>query len=111
VIVVFQAPELVKHIHYFIGLECEDFDFVSGVSKDLWMRSSAFVQSRIADLPREAIIIDPTNLFCTNTECAAVIAGKALYFDKHHMSVAGSLIVATEIMKRADAKDESKPPR
>jgi len=108
VIVVLQAPELVKHIHYFIGLERKNFDFVSGVSKDLWMRSSAFVQSRIADLPREAIIIDPTNLFCTNTECAAVIAGKALYFDKHHMSVAGSLIVAAEIMKRADAKDESK---
>lgn len=99
VIVVLQAPRLPRHIQYYIGLEKEDFNFVSVTSKSQWIESSSFIRSRLSDLPPKTKIIDPSDLFCNDMNCAAILGEKALYYDSHHMSVDGGLIIAAEMLK------------
>ena len=100
VVVVLQAPRLPKHIQYYIGLEKEDFSFLSARSKNEWIERSFFIRSRLLELPPKTKIIDPSNLFCDDINCAAVLGEKALYYDSHHMSVDGGLIVAAEILRQ-----------
>ena len=99
VIVVLQAPRLPRHIQYYIGQEIEDFNFVSVTSKSQSIERSSFIRSRLSDLPPKTKIIDPSDLFCNAMNCAAILDEKALYYDSHHMSVDGGLIIAAEILK------------
>ena len=99
VIVVLQAPRLPRHIQYYIGQEIEDFNFVSVTSKSQSIERSSFIRSRLSDLPPKTKIIDPSDLFCNAMNCAAILDEKALYYDSHHMSVDGGLIIAAEMLK------------
>ena len=111
VIVVLQAPQLPKYVQSYIAAEQQDFGFVGGVSRSAWETHSAFIRSRLGDLPEEAIIIDPADFFCNQVTCAAVKDNTALYFDDQHMSVAGSALISAEIIRRTLGPPAVKKPR
>lgn len=101
VFVILQAPELPRHVEFFVNLEEKDFGFVSGVRRSWWNESSMFFESRLSELPKEATVIDPAELFCDYSICAAIKDGSALYWDYHHMSIAGGALIARHILRRA----------
>ncbi len=100
VIVVMQAPQLPKHVQAYIAAEPYDFTWVGALSRSQWDRSSAFILSRLGDLPKAATIINPAEFFCNQMTCAAVRNNIALYRDDQHMSVAGAEVIAAEIIRR-----------
>ena len=100
VVVVLQTPSLPKHIQYYIGLEKEDFSFLSAISKTEFLERSFFFRSRLLELLPKTKIIDPSNLFCDDINCAVVLGEKALFYDLHHMSVEGALIISAEILRQ-----------
>lgn len=100
VIIILQAPVITEDIEFLIMNEQQNFDFIPGVNRELWEKSSWLVRSRLHELPDQVMIIDPADLFCRDDTCAAVMDNTALYFDNHHMSIKGSGIVSAEIIRR-----------
>ena len=66
------------------------------------MKRTGFLRSRIAQIPPEVRVVDPTGLFCDQRHCFATRNGAALYFDDHHPSVAGANIVAEAVLRKMD---------
>jgi hypothetical protein len=44
-------------------------------------------------------VFDPAPLFCTNALCTPVRKDFSYYFDSHHLSIRGSKVVATALLK------------
>lgn len=106
VILVLQAPHLGDHVQKFImaARTTADMNFFPGISRTRWDESRRQILSRLSTMPAGAAVIDPATLFCDATECAAIKDGKALYFDEHHMSIAGAELIADEIIPLLPAK-------
>ena len=104
-IVVLQAPLLPKPVDYYVMREKRNFEFLVGVDRALWEKSADFIFHRLNQLTKEAIIVQPADLFCNSRSCAAVKDGKALYFDDDHMSVYGASLIAREIVHKWDSRN------
>ncbi len=102
VVLVLQAPDLERHIEYYVGTVGGDdrADFVAGIDRKDWDRRIAPIRQRLSELPRNVVVVDPAELFCNPSSCAAIKDGKALYYDDDHMSLAGADLVAKEILRR-----------
>ncbi|HEX8484902.1 acyltransferase family protein [Sphingomonas sp.] len=61
------------------------------VAKTLYVRP-AFDQLRASGVP----IVDPKDALCRGDACDIYRDGRALYFDRHHLSLAGARIVAQQ---------------
>jgi peptidoglycan/LPS O-acetylase OafA/YrhL len=104
VVVVLQAPRLPRHIQYFIRdvRGPDDLALMPSVSTAEW---TGRLQGLKAALIRQFggrpgfQLVDPADVFCPGTSCAAILNGQALFFDEHHMSVAGAGLVAAGIAK------------
>ncbi len=100
VILVLQAPHLEDHVQKFAmaARTTAEMAFYPGVGRARWDASRQNILSRLATLPKGVIVIDPADAFCDASACAAVKDGAALYFDQHHMSLAGAGLIADEII-------------
>lgn len=99
VVLVYQAPELPKSIETLVLKSYSEDGEIAGVSRKWWDERNRFVSARAIDIPEAVITIDPSSLFCDETNCFATKNGDALYFDGNHMSVKGATLVAKEIVK------------
>lgn len=97
VFMVLQAPMLPRKIDYYIERESR-FEFVRASKLDSWKISAQPEYSNLSRIPKGLSVIDPAKVFCKNGDCAAIMDGKALFFDDHHMSVAGAELVAAQIL-------------
>ncbi len=108
-VVVLQAPRLPRHVQYYIReiASPADVDFMASVTTADWTAKLAALKSELlaaaAAKPGQLFIVDPAEIFCPGAQCAAVLHGQALFFDEHHMSVAGAGLVAGEIARRLAA--------
>lgn len=106
VVVVLQAPRLPRHVQYYIRdiAGAADADFMASVPTAEWTAKLSALKAELtaaaAAKPGQLLIVDPAELFCQGAACAAILGGKALFFDEHHMSVAGAGLVAAEIARR-----------
>ena len=106
VVVVLQAPRLPRHVQYYIReiASPADADFMASVATADWTAKLAALKSELlaaaAAKSGQLFIVDPAEIFCPGSQCAAVLHGQALFFDEHHMSVAGAGLVAGEIARR-----------
>jgi peptidoglycan/LPS O-acetylase OafA/YrhL len=121
VAVVLQAPELPAPMRDLAmrggGARIQGLDLAQ------WEARRATVSARMQDLPPNAAIIDPAEVFCASAGCLAGRDGVSNYFDDNHMSVAGAarvarLLIARAFAKRQDAsgpsaaaRDDLQPPR
>lgn len=97
VTVVLQAPELPRQVDKLIRM-ADDPRNVAGVSADWWHRRSAYVEQRLAELPRAVRVLRPESLLCDAARCYAVRDARALYFDDDHMSPYAAGLVARQIL-------------
>ena len=91
-----QAPELPRSIDFLVLTN--DDTFAEGVSRSWWRERTSFVYENIDDLNNITDVVDLADLFCDQETCFSVIANEALYFDYHHMSIAGARRAAQVII-------------
>lgn len=99
VTLVLQAPEVPKRIDELIWRDEDSPENIDGVNRSWWNQRSAYVQSRLDQIPDQVLVIDPASLFCDQEICSAVSKGVAWYYDDHHMSVFAASRVADEILR------------
>ena len=100
VIVVAQAPEPTQDVRRLI-FQTPDPSTLPAIDRSVWQAGSAYLASRLRDLPPDVTVIDPAESFCDESICYAARDGRAYYYDNHHMSVTGARLVADEILRRA----------
>ena len=100
VFLAFQAPELPRNIKRLLSeIDAnESIHNLKGVSREWCDQRTQLLQNHLAELPKDAIIVDPANEFCNKDWCFAVKQRTALYFDDDHMSVEGASLIAKEII-------------
>ena len=103
VVAVLQAPEIEGHVQHLLYSTGHP-ERIAGVSRDVWDVRKHVISRKLAELPKDVIVVDPTELFCDVKACLAVRGGASLYYDDNHMSIAGARIVAEEIFRRLDKK-------
>jgi peptidoglycan/LPS O-acetylase OafA/YrhL len=101
-ILVLQAPELPKSVTALIFDARRTGSDIYGLDRQHWMDRTEFVRSRMAHIPPEVLVVDPTGLFCDQRRCFATRNGAALYFDDHHPSVTGADMVAEAVLRKMD---------
>jgi peptidoglycan/LPS O-acetylase OafA/YrhL len=97
VILVLQSPELPESIENLILSKNYSDGLIIGVKRKWWDQRSNYSKNRLNEIPKEVHVFDPTNVFCDLENCYGTKDGMALYFDAHHMSVAGANILVDEI--------------
>jgi len=98
VALVLQAPELPAPVNLLIFRSDLLTMNVKGVSVDWWSKREKFVRTKMKDIPKDVVVIDPKKIFCDQSDCYAVRNGISLYYDDDHMSVPGGQIIAKEII-------------
>jgi peptidoglycan/LPS O-acetylase OafA/YrhL len=98
VVLVLQAPELRRHVEELIMEPGSRGDRV-GVTRRWWDERKAFVDSHLSELPKDVLIVDPTDLFCDRDSCYAVRDQQTLYYDGDHLSVIGASFVARRLFE------------
>jgi peptidoglycan/LPS O-acetylase OafA/YrhL len=101
VTLVLQAPEVPMPTPGLVMRNRHHPGDIVGIDLGWWSDRAAFVASRLRELPPEVRIVDPARLVCGERQCHAVRDGVALYFDDHHLSLAGARLVADEVIARA----------
>lgn len=100
VVLVLQAPSLDEDIeHLVFRLDSPPLD-IPGKKRKKWEERQKYITERKNEISDEVTVINPSDLFCDEKDCYVVRDGKALYFDIHHMSVAGALLVAEKVVER-----------
>ena len=79
---------------------------IPGKKRKEWEERQKYISERKNEISDEVTIINPSDLFCDENSCYVVRDGVALYFDNHHMSVAGASLVAEEVIERVTNKSE-----
>lgn len=97
VILVLQAPELPRHIHYLLG-KGDSHQDIRGVSRSWWQERMKYVSAHIDEIPDEVVVIDPSISLCDADYCSVARDGVAYYFDNNHLSVAGAKVVVKKIV-------------
>lgn len=100
VAIVLQAPRLKKSVTRYLTAAYPDFSG-SHISRQLkdWQYLYSASHALLSELPPEVSVFDPADLFCKDSYCYATLNGIALYSDEHHMSLAGSKLVAEQIIQ------------
>lgn len=98
VLVVLQAPELGRRITDLVFQAREGDGELIGVAANWWQLRNSYVYERLDRFPADVTVVDPAQLFCDKINCYATRDGKSLYFDDDHMSVAGAMEVARNIV-------------
>ncbi len=106
VVLVLQAPSLNEHIEDLIFRSDSLPLNIPGRKRKEWEELQKYITERKNEISDEVTIINPSDLFCDENNCYSVRNGVALYFDSHHMSVAGALLVAEEVIERVTNKSE-----
>lgn len=106
-ILVLQAPELTKNVTSLLFDSRHGSGDISGGEKAWWMRKSKYLRSHIAELPPEVHIVDPSDLLCDDRFCFATRNGEVLYFDDHHLSLAGTKIVADAVVRKINSRNDN----
>jgi peptidoglycan/LPS O-acetylase OafA/YrhL len=101
VVLVLQAPEIVKSIQDII-FEHPDPATQAGIGRPQWASRASAPPMNSDQIPPGVIVVDPAKIFCDDKMCLATEGGTALYYDDNHMSVAGARRVADEILQRLD---------
>jgi len=100
VFLVLQAPRPEQHINQYLRASLHNLQIsIKGRSVADWRKLYADAQMLIDNLDPQIDVLDPTSLFCDMEDCYVSIDGVALFFDGHHMSVAGARIVAKELVR------------
>jgi len=97
VVVLLPIPEVKRRLADLIFMADDPAIPISGVSRTWWDARNSFVNQHRSDIPRDSLVIDPTDLFCDANDCWATKHGEALYFDHNHLSRAGMLPLAQMI--------------
>jgi peptidoglycan/LPS O-acetylase OafA/YrhL len=106
VVLVLQAPSLDERIEDLIfRLDSPPLN-IPGRKRKEWEELQKYITERKNEISDEVTIINPSDLFCDENNCYVARDGVALYFDNHHMSVAGALLVAEEVIERVTDKSE-----
>lgn len=95
VIVVMPVPEVRRRMNDLIFVADEPATPIVSVSRSWWDGRSAFAQSRLNELSPNALLIDPTALFCDTQSCYATSGKVAYYFDHNHLSATGAPMLAS----------------
>lgn len=99
VFVILQAPEAPGDPQRMLRFMRHKADpSLTGVTREGWFKQSSFVRERLGHIPDGVIVIDPSEKFCDKMTCHLILDGKLLYYDNHHMSLAGADIVVEEIL-------------
>jgi hypothetical protein len=98
VLLVLQVPELRRHVEQIIMEPGSRGDRV-GVTRRWWEQRKAFVDSHLSELPRNVLVLDPTDLFCDSESCYAVREDHTLYYDGDHLSLTGASHVARRVFE------------
>lgn len=101
VILVLQAPLLISHINQHLALALPNLSvsISSRLSSD-WKRLYSPSVELLKELHPEVMVFDPAEVFCEGEFCYAAVNGLALYFDDNHMSIAGSRIIAEQLLSK-----------
>jgi len=106
VVLVLQAPSHNERIEDLIfRLDSPPLNILGRKRKE-WEELQKYITERKNEISDEVTIINPSDLFCDENNCYVVRDGVALYFDNHHMSVAGASLVAEEVIERVTNKSE-----
>ncbi len=105
VVLVLSVPELPAPVSYVMRREPDGEGRIRGIPRQWWETRTAELKTRLATLPRDIIIVDPTELFCDEVNCFAAEGETALYFDQNHASIHGMDRVAAEVL-RASPPDQ-----
>lgn len=114
VVMVLEAPRLPRHIQYYIKDVASEADAsrLASISSAGWAAVLAGLKQdmneRYAGEAGRFVLIDPADRFCAGDSCAAILDGKALYFDDNHMSLSGAALVAADVA--ADVAAQLKAP-
>lgn len=74
-----------------------------GTSVEEIDRRTAYLKPALRRLAIEGVtVIEPQNIFCHRARCAIYQDGQALYFDNHHLSLAGANLLAAQIAPALD---------
>ena len=103
VYVYFPVPELPRNVRtlilkqYFKNRNVEE---VVGTPLAFYLKRNSLIIEHFekASYPPNVIFIKPTDYFCDENECYAVMGGKSLYFDDDHPSVFGANVLVKDIV-------------
>lgn len=98
VILVLQAPELRMSATGLLFREDALSADLIGVPRSWWDLRQRFVRERLADIPTDVRVFDPSTALCDALNCYATRAGVSMYFDDNHLSVSGASLVAHELL-------------
>lgn len=99
VIVIGPVPNYANDVPRTVALawQAQPGTATDGVETSTFLARNQLAMSRLARLESEGVtVIYPHRLLCRET-CDVVRDGKVLYFDDHHLSVAGSRILAPAV--------------
>jgi hypothetical protein len=106
VVLVLQAPSHNEGIEPLIfRLDSPPLN-IPGKKRKEWEERQKYITERKNEISDEVTIINPSDLFCDENNCYVIRDGVALYFDNHHMSVAGAVLIAEEVVERVTNKSE-----
>ena len=98
VILVLQAPSLEGKINQYLAITNNaEISNLPGKTREEWSAQYSSKVDYRSSLPVEVQILDPADRFCNQDKCFVTKDGSSLYFDDHHMSLAGSDILAENI--------------
>jgi peptidoglycan/LPS O-acetylase OafA/YrhL len=100
VIVVLQAPEMIKTIEALIYRYGRNNKDIVGMSKQWWEKRNQYVRDHLHELPKDVLIIDPADFLCQGDDCYAIKRSVSFYFDDNHMSPSGAAMVAKGMMNQ-----------
>jgi len=103
VFIIKPIPELGNPINTLLKLSYakgEDVKNIKGTNKGYYLKSNEFILNYFSNTKysNNVIFIDPAIYNCDKDYCWAVKQGIPLYFDDNHLSVAGALPIAKEII-------------
>jgi peptidoglycan/LPS O-acetylase OafA/YrhL len=100
VVLTLQAPELSASIQDLVFNTNNLHGDIPGQSRVDWEDQRRIITARLSELPREVMVVDPSDIFCDMKTCNATKDGIALYFNDNHMSVGGARLVAKQVVNR-----------
>ncbi|GGL80629.1 acyltransferase family protein [Wenxinia marina] len=104
VIVALQAPRLPADIAS-MAPRMDDSGNVPGAPTAEWRETMAPVREVLEGVPPTVQVVDLADAFCDPADCYAAKGGAALFFDSHHMSLAGADLAAELILSRNTGPD------
>jgi SGNH domain (fused to AT3 domains) len=60
---------------------------------------SNIMKAEVVEHPTQVALVDPYDAMCTETECLTALNGENLYYDNHHLSANGTLLMQPFIEK------------